>query len=122
MGRRSLAIRHAAGWVFPRDVLEALEAIDDVPLPARCGMWPVRGGVEVEVLVRSDAAPAHSRIAEALEARGVPLRRLYLRTARVQLRGPLPLRCDLQDDANLSALSHQGALATATLAGSRNGE
>jgi hypothetical protein len=36
LGKRRLAVRHDAGWTFPRQVLEALEALEAVPLPARC--------------------------------------------------------------------------------------
>src|SRR3954447_8379882 len=82
LGKRCFAVHDDTGWVFPRDVLEAVEAVDDVPLPARCGMWAVDGGVDVEVVVRSDTILARLRVAAALEARGVPLRGLFLRTGR----------------------------------------
>src|SRR5205085_11111154 len=35
LGKLRLAARHDGGWTYPRDVLEALEADDAVPLPAR---------------------------------------------------------------------------------------
>src|SRR5712692_9027790 len=35
LGKRRLAVRLASGWTTPRDVLEAVEAVDTVPLPAR---------------------------------------------------------------------------------------
>ena len=44
LGKRRLSIRHESGWVTPRQVLEALEALEVVPLPARCGFWAVPGG------------------------------------------------------------------------------
>ena len=57
LAKLRLAVRHdcegndwTAGWVFPRQILEALEAVDAVPLPARCGFGAVAGGVEVEVV------------------------------------------------------------------------
>src|SRR5207237_9354388 len=53
LGKRSLSIRHENGWTFPRDVLEALEAIEDIPLPARCGIWQRDDGVGVEVVARN---------------------------------------------------------------------
>jgi phenylacetate-CoA ligase len=54
LGKQRLSIRHDGGWVTPRQVLEALEALEDVPLPGRCGFWAVPGGVAVEVVVRND--------------------------------------------------------------------
>ena len=48
--QRSLSVRHENGWTCPRDVLEALEAIEDIPLPARCGMWQRDNRVGVEVV------------------------------------------------------------------------
>ena len=35
LGKRSLSVRHDQGWTFPREVAEALEAVEAVPLPAR---------------------------------------------------------------------------------------
>ena len=54
LGKRRLAVRHATGWTTPRDVLEALEAVETVPLPARCGFWAEADGVTIEVVVRDD--------------------------------------------------------------------
>jgi phenylacetate-coenzyme A ligase PaaK-like adenylate-forming protein len=97
LGKLRLSVRHADGWTFPRDVLEALEALDDVPLPARCGMWAVRGGAGVEVVVRDRSAAARGAIAAQLEAHGVPLEELRLVDDPAALRFPLPLRCDLRE-------------------------
>jgi phenylacetate-CoA ligase len=98
LGKLRLAVRHEDGWTFPRDVLEALEAIDEVPLPARCGFWAVPSGVAVEVVTRSgDGAVARHVIGEQLEARQVPVRELYLREHPGELQRPLPLRCDLRE-------------------------
>ena len=98
LGKLRLAVRHDAGWTFPRDVLEALEAIDEVPLPARCGFWAVPGGVAVEVVTRGgDGAVARRVIGNQLEACHVPLRELYLREHPGELQRPLPLRCDLRE-------------------------
>jgi phenylacetate-CoA ligase len=98
LGKRRLSVRHDQGWTFPRDVLEALEAIDEVPLPARCGFWAVPGGVAVEVVTRGDAGPVLRRVlGEQLEARQVPVRELYLREHASELQRPLPLRCDLRE-------------------------
>jgi hypothetical protein len=74
LGKARLSVKHDDGWTFVRDVLEALEGADDVPLPARYGFWAVPGGVAVEVVGRSTDARARSAIGEALESRGIPLR------------------------------------------------
>jgi hypothetical protein len=96
-GKLALSVQYEDGWVFPAEVREALEAVDAVPLPARCGFWAVDGGVAVEVLVRRETAAARREIAESLDARGVPVRELHLRTDRSELERPLPLRCDLRE-------------------------
>jgi phenylacetate-coenzyme A ligase PaaK-like adenylate-forming protein len=98
LGKRRLSVRHDHGWTFPRDVLEALEGVDDVPLPARCGFWAVPGGVAVEVVTRGGDGPLLRRvIGDQLEARQVPVRELYLREHAGALQRPLPLRCDLRE-------------------------
>jgi phenylacetate-CoA ligase len=98
-GKLDLAVRHADGWTTPRDVLEALEALDEVPLPARCALHAVPGGVAVEVVARGDGAAARRAIGQSLEARGIPLRALQLVERPDQLRKALPLRCDLREAA-----------------------
>jgi hypothetical protein len=106
LGKLRLAVRHGpgpAGWTFPRQVLEALEAealADAVPLPARCGFWAVPGGVAVEALVRpgrADRAGVRRAVGARLEAQGVPLRELRLVEDPTHLRRPLPLRGDLRE-------------------------
>jgi phenylacetate-CoA ligase len=100
LGKLSLATRHEGGWTFARDVLEALEGDDEVPLPARYGFWAVSGGVAVEVVVRKSAEP---RVRRAIETRlgeqGVPVRELNLVEHRDELQRPVPLRCDLKERA-----------------------
>lgn len=93
LGKRAACVRHSAGWTTPRDVLEALEGLDAVQLPARCGFWAKDDGVAVEVVAPSAARGA---IGEALEAAGVPLRQLMLRDAPEALERPHPLRMDIQ--------------------------
>jgi phenylacetate-coenzyme A ligase PaaK-like adenylate-forming protein len=99
LGKRRLAVRHDGGWVLPRDVLEALEALDDVPLPVRCGVVAALGGGVVEAGVRRATPAAHPAIEQALEARGVPLRGLRLVGDPSQLTHPLPLRGDLRESS-----------------------
>ncbi len=97
LGKLGLSVQHEDGWTFPRDVLEALECVDDVPLPARCGFWAVPGGVAVEVVVRDDTASTRRSIEASLEAWGVPVGELRLVGDRRELQHALPLRCDLRE-------------------------
>jgi phenylacetate-coenzyme A ligase PaaK-like adenylate-forming protein len=97
LGKRRLSVHTPDGWVFPRQVREAVEAIEEVPLPARCGFWAVPGGVAVEVLVRKLDAALHRKIGQSLEEQGVAVRELYLVVSPGQLQNPLPLRSDLRE-------------------------
>jgi hypothetical protein len=97
LGKRCLAIQHERGWIFPRQIVEALEAVRAVPLPARYGFWSVPGGVAVEVLVVADNPDVRRAIVHSLEEQQVPLCALHLITNRGQLRWPMPLRCDLRE-------------------------
>jgi phenylacetate-CoA ligase len=91
-GRRGQLVRHDGGWTFPRQLLEALEALDAVPLPARYGCWAVPGGVAVEVVTTSKNVRHH--VERLLEERGVPVRELRLCADASELHRPRPLRCD----------------------------
>ncbi len=114
LGKLRLSVRYSAkrsassehGWTFPRDILEALEAVKVVPLPARCGFWAVAGGVAVEVVVRRNTPSVRRHIGLSLEERGVPLRELHLVEDRSQLQRPFPLRSDLRE-AMFSPPPHQ---------------
>jgi phenylacetate-CoA ligase len=94
LGKRRLSVRHEGGWTFPRGVLEAL---DEVPLPARCGFWAVPGGVAVEACVRASTPRARAAVERSLGEWGVPLRELHLVEDARELRHPLPIRCDLKE-------------------------
>jgi hypothetical protein len=96
LGKQRFAVRHDGGWIFPRHVLEALEGVEDVTLPARCGFWAVPGGAAIEV-VAHDTPHVRRAIEQSLEARGVPVRELHLVQHQSRLRHPLPLRCDLRE-------------------------
>jgi phenylacetate-coenzyme A ligase PaaK-like adenylate-forming protein len=97
LGKRRLAVRHDAGWTYPREVLEALEALDVVPLPARCGWWASGHGVTVEVAVREASSAVRRAIGQALEKRGVPVRKVELVTMPSELQRPYPHRADLRE-------------------------
>jgi phenylacetate-CoA ligase len=100
LGKLGFASRHEGGWTFARDVLEALERADEVPLPARYGFWAVPGGVAVEAVARRSAEPRVRRAVETrLEERGIPVRDLNLVEHRGELQRPVPLRCDLKETA-----------------------
>ena len=97
LGQLRLAVHPDRGWTYPRDVLEAVEGLEEVPLPARCGTWAAPGGVAVEVVVRRNAPEAARTIRASLEQRGVPVREMHLAEDPRQLRHPWPLRCDLKE-------------------------
>jgi phenylacetate-CoA ligase len=97
LGKLRLAVRHDHGWTFPREVVEALEAVEAVPLPARYGFRAVPGGVAVEVVARDAGPAARDRIAQSLEEHGVPLRGLQVVAHPSELQHPVPLRCDLRE-------------------------
>jgi hypothetical protein len=97
LGKRRLSVQYGDGWTYPRQVMEALEAVEAVPLPARFGFWAVRGGVVVEVVVRQNAAGVRRQLEHSLADWGVPVQELRLLTNRSQLRQPFPLRGDLRE-------------------------
>jgi phenylacetate-coenzyme A ligase PaaK-like adenylate-forming protein len=98
LGKLKLSVKHEMGWVFPRQVLEALEAVKAVPLPARCSFWAVGDGIAVEV-VASDDQGVRDQITQSLEERGVPLRKLYIRNEIEEIKNPYPWRGDLTERA-----------------------
>jgi len=97
LGKRSLSVRHEGDWITPRQVLDALEAIEAVPLPARCGFWDVPNGVAVEVVVRVADPPTRQHLLANLEDHAVPVRELTLLTDPAALRRPYPWRGDLRE-------------------------
>jgi phenylacetate-CoA ligase len=113
LGKLRLSVRHEHGWTFTRDVVEALEAVEAVPLPARYGFHAVPGGVAVEVVVRSESLDTHRRVAALLEAGGVPLAELRLVESQAQLTAPVSLRCDLRELSFAGLQDRPGAPATA---------
>lgn len=94
LGKRELAIEHNHGWTFVRQVAEALEELDIVPMPARYGVRAAAGGVAVDVAVRSAGAAERRAAGTALEAAGVPVRQLRLVTDPAEVAEPVGLRCD----------------------------
>jgi phenylacetate-CoA ligase len=117
LGKRRLAVRHAAGWTYPRDVLEALEVLESVPLPARCGFWAASDGVVVEVVVREPTPEVRRTVGLSLEERGVPLRDLRLVTDPSELLHPFPLRASLRESsfAGFDGVSPSGTGADAVV-------
>lgn len=99
LGKKRLSVQTSQGWICPRDILEAVEAVDDIPLPARCGFWGQDDGVAVEVAVPDANAGIRQRIEASLDAHQVPIRALYLVTDPDQLTSPLPWRGDLHESS-----------------------
>jgi len=97
LGKLRLSVRHGQGWTWPAEVLGALEDVEDVPLPARCGFWEEPGGIGLDVVVREEVFETRQRIERVLERHGVPVVSLRLVTDPADLRQPLPLRCDLRE-------------------------
>lgn len=97
LGKLNFSVKKEHGWIFPRDVQETLEAIEEVPLPARYGFWDVPGGVAVEVLIRKNLSSVRGKVEQSLIERGIPVCELYLVETSDQLQHPIPLRCDLSE-------------------------
>jgi phenylacetate-CoA ligase len=117
LGKRRLAVRHEGGWIFPRAVVEALEAIEDVPLPARYGFWAVPGGVAVEVVARADVPSVRRRIEQSLIDWQVPVCELHVVTDQTQLSRPFPLRCDLREHSFRPPAQRADVITPTTMAG-----
>jgi phenylacetate-CoA ligase len=96
-GKLKLSVQHDNGWTFVRDVAEALERLDEVPLPARYSFRPVAGGVGVQVVTRFQNTGTRRKVEAGLEARGVPLQQLDLLEDCTQLHNSIPLRGDLRE-------------------------
>ena len=99
LGKLGLSVRHERGWTYPRQLAEALEALEEVPLPARYGCWALPGGVAVEVVVRDATLQARRRIETSMEEREVPVRELRLIEDPSLLLHPTPLRGDLREQS-----------------------
>ncbi|HZD73942.1 MAG TPA: AMP-binding protein [Actinomycetota bacterium] len=112
LGKLRLCVRHDRGWTFTREVVEALEAVEAVPLPAHYGFRAVPGGIAVEVAVRSDTPGTRRRLGEQLEAGGVPLAELRLVEDPARLTAPVPLRCHLREATFTGPLDRPGAPAS----------
>jgi phenylacetate-CoA ligase len=97
LGKLCFSVQHDSGWTYPRVVFEVLEAMEEVPLPARYGFCAIPGGVAVEVVTRQTGRATRSRIQRQLEERGVPVREIRLVEDESALQHPIPLRCDLRE-------------------------
>lgn len=103
LGKRKYAVRHAAGWTYPRQVLEAVESIVELPLPARCGLRAHAGGVAVEVAVPQPSDSIRRQLEDQLHAQGIPLSDLTLVSDPALLRQPLLWRGDLHEGSFAAA-------------------
>lgn len=97
LGKARLAVPHGAGWSYPRQLIEALEALDCVPLPARFGFETKGEGISVTVVVRTATAATRACVTDALLGAGLPLTELTLVTDHRRLHQPYPLRGDLRE-------------------------
>lgn len=109
-GKLSLSVHHERGWTFPREIAEALEALEEVPLPARYGFWAVEGGVAVEVVTQTTTPSVRSKIEASLETWGVPLRALHLLEDCRLLQHPMPLRGDLREQVFDAPIWHSSVM------------
>ncbi len=97
LGKRSLSLHHDHGWTFPRHIMEALEALEEVPLPARYSYRAVPGGVALDVVTRTKSSLVFHTIENSLHEHGVPVQQLRLMRDPQQLSHAYPLRCDLRE-------------------------
>ena len=96
-GKLATSIEHAHGWTFQRDVAEALEHCDAVPLPARYAFGRSGDGVAVDVVVRGDRHATERQLRDHLEGNRVPLTSLHLLDDPRSIRRAASLRCDLKE-------------------------
>lgn len=99
LGKKRLAVRHADGsWTTPRDVMEALEALDCVPLPARFTFYGEDDGVRVEVITRTQTEAVREMVEASLQQHGVRVSTVVLCAAQADFTRPAyPLRGDLRE-------------------------
>ncbi len=97
LGKFKLSVNVQGNWIPPRSILEALEGIEEIPLPARFSFSGRLDGIALTVLARQDTSAMRSAIETALEENGVPLQELRLVEDRRDLQGAYPQRCDLRE-------------------------
>jgi phenylacetate-coenzyme A ligase PaaK-like adenylate-forming protein len=97
LGKRRFALWHDQGLTTPRHVLEAIEAVDAVPLPARCCFYLRDGMLTIEVAVPQASSLLRAQIEQSLQTHGVAYRVLEVVTDPAHLTHPLPLRGDLTE-------------------------
>jgi phenylacetate-CoA ligase len=98
-GKLGQAIPSEDGLVCAREILEPLEDLDAVPLPARYAARALDGGVALDVVVRDATTSSDRRLRAGLEEAGVPVRRLRLVEDARRLQSPVARRCDLREPA-----------------------
>ena len=114
LGKQRLSIQHQEvqseqGWTFPRQILEAMEAVDAVPLPARCAFWAAPEGVDVEAVVHAVTPAVRRAVEDSLHGQCVPLKALHLTTDAAGLRHALPWRGDLHEASFSACVVGNGA-------------
>ena len=114
LGKRDLTVRHDQRWTSPRQIAEALEALEEVPLPARYGYWAVPQGVAVEVVVRNTTWETQRRVDTRLQEHGVLAHEIHLRESPEELQRQLPLRGDLRERM-FSGMTHDRAFPNKTI-------
>lgn len=97
LGKLNLSVHCDNGWVYPRQICEGLEELEEIALPTRFGFWVVPGGVAVEVASGNTNLLVRSKIEQSLLRQAIPLRELYLVERPEQLRQPYPWRGDLRE-------------------------
>jgi AMP-binding enzyme len=92
LGKRRLAIRHAHGTTWPRELIEAVESVPGMPLPARFSARPNRHGIAIDVVWPAAGAREHGETERTLAQHHLPISELRLTATPGELRNPYPLR------------------------------
>jgi phenylacetate-coenzyme A ligase PaaK-like adenylate-forming protein len=96
-GKLKLAVSHETSQIYPCQLIEALEAVEEIPLPARFGLWEVAGGLAIEVVATNQTPNVRRKLETILAQWEIPIQELHLVQNQAQLQYPYPLRCDLRE-------------------------
>jgi phenylacetate-coenzyme A ligase PaaK-like adenylate-forming protein len=97
LGKLALAAAAGGHPIGQRDILDLLEADEEIPLPCRYAVEPAEDGFDLHVLARRESGALASRLRGGAADRALPLRRLRLYTAREEMPRTLPMRADLRE-------------------------